>query len=69
MSCSPFVWEWGAAGKGFSKGKIFRGGSKRVRDGYINSKSKDFQRWFHRYYKDPGVYNPMILTHQTAQRK
>lgn len=33
------------------KGTEFRGGSKKSRDGYLNSKPKEFQRWFHKFYK------------------
>ncbi len=48
----------GAAGKGFSKkGKFFRGGKKAIRDPFLNSKPKSFQRWFHRVYKDKGAPN------------
>jgi RHS repeat-associated protein len=38
----------GAASKGFSKGKSFKPGSKKLRDGdYLYSKPKEFQNWFH----------------------
>ncbi len=39
------------------RGKEFRGGKQKARDGYLKSKDKDFQRWFHRDYKDPGAPN------------
>ncbi len=38
-------------------GKTFRGGNKKSRDGYLTSKPKDFQRWFHRFYKYRGSPN------------
>lgn len=38
-------------------GKNFRGGSIRMRDGFIKSLPKDFQRWFHRFWEDGYVPN------------
>lgn len=39
------------------KGTVFRGGSKKSRDGYINSKPKEFRKWFERFYKDKKFPN------------
>jgi len=47
----------GAAAKGSLKGKSFRGGNKKQRDGLINKFEKDFQRWFHRDWKVDGDPN------------
>ena len=40
-----------------SPGKFFRGGSKVVRDGYLTSLPKEFQRWFHKYWKEASAPN------------
>ncbi|TRX35949.1 RHS repeat-associated core domain-containing protein [Flavobacterium restrictum] len=36
---------------GGGKGTTFRGGSKESRDGYLTKQPKDFQRWYHTFYK------------------
>lgn len=38
-------------------GKGFRGGSIVTRDGFIRSLPKEFQRWFHRFWKDSSAPN------------
>jgi len=45
------------AGIAPTPGKFFRGGSKVIRDGYITRLPKEFQRWFHRVWKDPSAPN------------
>ena len=41
-------------------GKGFRGGKQSVRDSNIKSFPKEFQRWFHKYYKEKGDLDSTI---------